>query len=117
MKMKIFAKAISACAVLAAVSPPALAGSATATLSITVQAPLAVVFTPSSPTVACSTAAGTVVSALSVTGGDGNPVAWSISGDTTDFALNSSNVVVGPNNITSADCGKVNTVVLTATQQ
>jgi hypothetical protein len=117
MKMKVFARAISVCAVLAAISPPAFAGSATATLSITVQAPLAVVFTPSSPTEACSTAAGTVVSALSVTGGDGNTVTWSISGDTTDFALSGANIVVGPNGITSADCGKIDTVTVTATQQ
>jgi hypothetical protein len=115
--MKLFAKAASICAVLVAISPPAHAGSATATLSITVQAPLAVVFTPSSPTEACSTAAGAVVSALSVTGGDGKAVTWSISGDTTDFALSGSNLVVGPNGIASADCGKVNTVTVTATQQ
>jgi hypothetical protein len=29
-------------------------------------------------------------------GGNGNPVTWSISGDTTDFALSGSTVVVGP---------------------
>jgi hypothetical protein len=95
---------------------PAFAGSATATLSITVQAPLAIVFTPASPTEACGTAPGTVVSALSVTGGDGNPVTWSISGDTTDFALSGNNIVVGPNGIAVGACGKVNTVAVTATQ-
>jgi len=53
---------------------------------------------------------------LSVTGGDGNPITWSISGDTTDFALSGNNVVVGPNGVAAADCGKVNIVVVTAAQ-
>ena len=115
--MKLIGSIIPVCAMLTAIASPAFAGSATATLSITVQAPLAVVFTPPSPTEACGVAPGAVVSALSVTGGDANPVTWSISGDTTDFALNGSNIVVGPSGIAMTDCGKVNNVVVTATQQ
>jgi hypothetical protein len=94
----------------------AQAASVSATLSVTVQAPLAVVFTPATPTIACSTPAGTVVSALSVTGGDGNAVTWSLAGDTTDFALSGSNLVVSSGGITSADSGKTDTVTVTATQ-
>ena len=92
------------------------AGSASAVLSITVQAPLAVVLAPASTTESCSAAPGTVVSAASVTGGDGNAVTWSMSGDTTDFALSGTNIVVASAGITSADCGKVNNVTVTATQ-
>jgi len=115
--MKLIGSIIPVCAMLWAIASPAFAGSATATLSITVQAPLAVALTPPNATEACGAAAGTVVSALSVTGGDGNTVTWSISGDTTDFALNGSSIVVGPNGIALPDCGKVNNVVVTATQQ
>ena len=115
--MKSIGIIIPVCAVLMAIASPAFAGSATATLSITVQAPLTVVLTPPSPTEACGAGPGSVVSALSVTGGDGNPVTWSIAGDTTDFALTGSNIVVGPNGIALADCGKVDNVVVTATQQ
>ncbi len=115
--MKLYGIAILVCAALIPMASPALAGSATATLSITVQAPLAIVVTPPSATEACGTAPGTVVTALSITGGNGNPVTWSISGDTTDFALSGSTVVVGPSGIALTDCGKVNHVVVMATQQ
>ena len=40
-----------------------------------------------------------------------------VSGHTTDLAQNRSNIVVGPNGITLADAGKVNAVVVTATQE
>ena len=115
--MKLFGILIPIFATLtAAAASPAFAGSATATLFVTIQVPLAIVFTPSAPIEACDTAPGTLVSALSVTGGDGNPITWSISGDTTDFALSGNNVVVGANGFAAADCGKVNTVVVTAAQ-
>jgi len=100
-KMLLFSTAILS---LAIGSFQAQAASVSATLSVIVQAPLAVVFTPATPTIACSTSAGTVVSALSVTGGDGNAVTWSLAGDTTDFALSGSNLVVASGGITSADC-------------
>ena len=112
-KMPLFSTAI----LFLAIGPfQAHAASVSATLSVTVQAPLAVVFSPATPTIACSTSAGTVVSALSMTGGDGNAVTWSLAGDTTDFALNGSNLVVASGGITSADCGKTDTVTVTATQ-
>jgi hypothetical protein len=100
----------------------ALAGSVTSTLQITVQAPLQIVFTPPNPTVICSATPGTVVAALSVTGGDGNAPTWAISGDTTDFALSGSNIVIAAGGITAAGCPvapaltKLDNVVVTATQ-
>ena len=53
---------------------PVWAGSTTATLPVTIQAPLVVVFTPAAPSIPCNAAPGTVVSAVSVGGGDGNPM-------------------------------------------
>jgi len=107
---------IAAALLSAAVGTSAHAASVSGTLSITIQSPLAVVFTPSNPTIACAAMAGTVVSAVSTTGGDGNAVTLAISGDTTDFALSGSNVVVATGGITSPDCGKLENVTVTATQ-
>ena len=39
-----------------------------------------------------------------------------MSGDTTDFALSGSNVVVASSGITGSDCGKLESVAVTATQ-
>ena len=81
------------------------AGTATGNLQITVFPPLAIVFNPAAPTVPCNAAAGTVVSALSVTGGDGNAITYSATGgDTTSFAVTGTNVVVGSSGIAAADC-------------
>ena len=69
------------------------------------------------PTIACNAAAGSVVSAMSVTGGDGNPATFSATGgDTSDFAVNGVDVVVGTNGIAAANCGKTMTLTITANQ-
>lgn len=110
--------------VLLILAGPAVAATATqtvtSTLTIVINAPLAISFSPANPTINCNAAAGTVVSAISQSGGDANPVTVSISGDTTDFALSATtlpaNVIVGTNGIAAADCGKTNTVTITATQ-
>jgi hypothetical protein len=98
----------------------AQAGSVTGTLPITIQPaplPLQIVFTPAKPLIACASAAGSVVSALSVTGGDGNPVTYTATaGDTGDFAISGANVVVGANGIAAANCGTTPTVTVTASQ-
>ena len=99
----------------------AQAASVSGTLSITVSpAPLAISVSPSSATEACSVAAGTVVSAINVTGGDGNAITLSMTGDTTDFVLSATtppaNVVVGPSGVAMADCGKTFTNTVTTTQ-
>jgi hypothetical protein len=95
----------------------AWAGSVTGTLPITIQAPLAVVFTPAEGMIACNAPAGAVVSAISVTGGDGNPATFTASGgDTSDFAVSGSNVVVGANGIAAAHCGQTLNVTVGASQ-
>jgi len=102
---------------LLAADAPAQAGSATTTLQITIQSPLAIAFSPTNPTIACNAAAGSVVSAMSVTGGDGNPATFSATGgDTSDFAVNGVDVVVGTNGIAAANCGKTMTLTITANQ-
>jgi hypothetical protein len=96
---------------------PAFAGTATGSLEVTIQAPFAEVCTPGAPTIACNAPAGTVVAAITTTGGDGNTATFTATGgDTTDFAVSGSNVVVGPNGIAAADCGKTNNLTITATQ-
>jgi hypothetical protein len=79
--------------------------------------PLTVTFSPASPTVLCAAAPGTTVSTIGTSGGDGNSITLSISGDTTDFDLSGTNIVVGPNGITTPDCGQVDIVTVTGTQQ
>jgi len=105
------------CCALAAASTSARAASATATLLITVLPPLSVSFSPASPSIGCGAAPGTVVAAVATAGGDGNAVSLAIAGDTGDFALSGSNVVVGPNGVAPANCGKTNSVTVSATQQ
>jgi hypothetical protein len=109
--------AVVLCCALAAASTSARAASATATLSITVLPPLSVAFSPASPSIGCGAAPGTVVAAVATAGGDGNGVSLAISGDTGDFTLSGSNVVVGPNGVAPANCGKTNAVTVSATQQ
>ncbi len=95
----------------------AQASSVSGTISITVAAPaLALVISPSIAAVACEVTAGTTISALSTTGGDGNPVTFSLAGDTTDFVLSGADVVVGPNGIAAANCNATQTVTVTARQ-
>jgi hypothetical protein len=96
----------------------AVAGSVSGTLTVVVAPPaLAMVINPSNVDEACAVPEGTVVSQLSTTGGDGNPVTFSLTGgDTTDFAISGSNVVVGPNGIATADCGQTEAVTVTASQ-
>ena len=97
----------------------AQAASVSGTLSITVSPPaLALIINPSSATEACTAAAGSAVSQASVTGGDGNAVAFSMTGDTTDFVISSTTgaVTVAPGGIVSADCNHAYSNVITATQ-
>jgi hypothetical protein len=75
--------------------------SASSNLTITVTGVPIIGFSPNNPTLSCTLAAGTVVSSISVTGGDGGPITLALSGDTTNFALSGTvppaNVIVGPN--------------------
>lgn len=128
MKSTIFGALLAAAACVALVGS-AHAGSGVGTVTIKISPPppppLVVVFTPANPSLTCNAPAGAVVSALSVTGGDGNPVTYTATGgDTTDFAVSGANVVVGPNGITStgSSCatiaagGTTDTVTVTASQ-
>ncbi len=64
--------------------------------------PLVIVFTPAAPSEVCTTApAGTLVANLSTTGGNGNAVTWSnLTGDTAEFTLSGTTIVVGPSGLT-----------------
>ncbi len=93
----------------------------TVQLPVTVKQKFTLVVTPPAPTITCETAPGTVVAGITVQGGSGNPVALTISGDTTDFALSATtvpaNIVVAAGGIALTDCGVVNNVTITGTQQ
>jgi len=110
-------RVFAALPLLLLVVPPAWAGSTTGTVQITIQSPLKVAANPASPTIFCNAAAGTVVTALSTTGGDGNPVTYqATAGDTTDFTMSGANLVVGANGIAAANCSTTQNVTVTATQ-
>jgi len=70
--------------------------------------------------VPCTATPGSEVAVVSSSGGDGNAIKLSLAGDVTDFALNATNppanVVVGPNGIAAANCGKTFVETITATQ-
>jgi len=86
----------------------AFAGSVTLSVPITIQAPLNIVVTPPAPSIVCNALAGTVVAGLSATGGDGNTSTYSATGgDTADFGVSGSNIVVGANGIAAANCPAV----------
>lgn len=107
--------------VLALGSAAAQAASVSGSLSITVSPPaIGLVINPSAATVACSAVVGSVVSTASITGGDGNPATFSMTGNTTDFSINPSTGVVtvgsGSSAIATADCGKTFSNTISATQ-
>jgi hypothetical protein len=92
------------------------------TLTITITAPLSITFSPPNPSVACLAPPGTVVTTMSTTGGDNTTITWALAGDTTDFAISGTSLVVGPNGIAASTCpvapATTNTVneTVTATQ-
>jgi hypothetical protein len=108
---------LAASALALALASPAHAGTATGTLPIAIQSPLQIVFTPANPQIPCNAPTGTKVAAISTTGGTGNPVTFTASaGDTSDFAVSGTNVVVGPNAIAAANCGSTQNIQVTASQ-
>jgi hypothetical protein len=68
------------------------------------------------PSVACDAPPGTVVARLLLSGGDGNPISYTISGDTADFRLRGSVIVVGYAGIDRAHCGSNRMINVTASQ-
>ncbi len=96
------------------------AATVSGTLTIVIAPPaLALVINPSNVGEACEVPAGTVVSQLSISGGDGNPVTFAltpVNKNATDFVISGSNVVVGANGIAAADCGETEAFAITASQ-
>ena len=91
------------------------AATSTTTVAITIAPPMKITVVPAAPTIACETAAGTAIAAMSLSGGTGGAVAYAASGSA-DFAASGSSLVVGSNGIATADCGKTINVTITATQ-
>lgn len=83
----------------------AQSASASGTLNVSVRGKLAVVLNPTSTTITCDIAPGTVLSAVTTTGGNQKPITLTLTGDTTDFALSATtppaNIVVAPGGLTS----------------
>jgi hypothetical protein len=83
-------------------------------------------FNPPNPSVPCSIPAGTPISAVAVTGGNGNPITLGISDPTSSFVLDGTtppaNVIPGPNGLAAAACPAAGApsitdiVTITATQ-
>jgi hypothetical protein len=113
------AAAAGALTLVACCAGNANAASVSQTLSIVIQSSLVMTFTPAAPTIPCNAAAGTVVASFVLSGGDGNtvPTSPTLAGDTTDFAISGTNIVVGPSGIAAANCGRTVSVTVTATQQ
>ena len=97
--MRKFAIAI----LLAAVPTLAHAGSVSAPLTVTINPAFAVAATPPAPVIECNNPAGTVVAAITVSGGNGKPVTLAMTGDTTDFALSGNSIVIGSSGLKSPD--------------
>ena len=80
-------------------------------------AALALVFGAS---VACDAPPGTVVARLMMSGGDGNPIAYTMHGPGSsngpDFRIRGSVIVVGLHGIAPAHCGQKWNLSVTATQ-
>ena len=114
--LKTLALAVLALSLLFPLTSQAQGTTVTGNLNIIVGSPLAVVFTPITPSIACSAAPGTVVSAVTTTGGNSNPVTLAMTGDTTDFTLTAGKIVVAAAGITTSGCGKTDTITITATQ-
>jgi hypothetical protein len=116
--MRNIAITVAAAFIFAPLAANAATTVTTGTLTVVISPPpLALMLNPSTASEACAVPAGTVVSTLSTTGGDGNAVTYSLTGgDTTDFAVSGSNIVVGSSGIAAADCGKTETVAVSASQ-
>ena len=108
-------------AMLAAITPAAHAQAASASQTVPLAVhPKALSFSAGSLTADCSWPPGQLVFTPTVSGGNGNPITWSLVLPTgnTDFVMNASTgaVSVGANGIAPADCNTTINLQLTATQ-
>jgi hypothetical protein len=67
-------------------------------------------------TVPCNAPPGTVVARMLMSGGDGNPIGYTISGDTADFRIRGSVIVVGLAGLDPTHCNSTRSVTVKATQ-
>ena len=83
--------------------------------------PLTISLSPSSVTVPCDVIAGTLISTISATGGNGSPVTFSITMATgfnsNDFVVNSSTIVVGSNGIDQSECVGIDGILTVSASQ
>ena len=79
---------------------------ATQTLTVTLFAPLGGPnFSPAAPSLVCTSPPGTAVAQAAAIGGNGKPIAWSMTGSA-DFAIDAATgaITVAPGGIAAADC-------------
>ena len=98
-----------ALALLTATAAPAKSEAVSKSFTIKIYSPLAIVLTPVAPSIPCNSPAGAVVAIVTTTGGDGNPVTLTLSGDTTDFGLQGTPPILAPANLVVAAGGTIPT--------
>lgn len=81
---------------------------------------LNVTFNPNPADIDCYAPPGTLVSHIVSSGGAGQRITYSLSGDTIDFELSHqtapADIIVGQNGINAANCGTTRDVYVTAVQ-
>ena len=101
--------------ILSGFAASAWAGSVSNTVPVAKASPLRVITT--GVTADCTWPSGTVVLQMSTTGGNGQPVTYSLGGTPSgDFVISGTNLVVGPTGVAPANCGKVENVTINANQ-
>ncbi len=63
----------------------------------------------------CDMPPGTKIASLSATGGNGNPIAWTLTG-TTSLVISGTDIVIGPNGVALPDCNATVPFTVTGTQ-
>ena len=93
----------------------AYAGSSVGSVTVNKVSPLRLM--TAGVTADCTWPIGTVVMSMSTTGGNGNAITYTLGGTPTgDFVISGSNLIIGPNGVAPANCGKVEIVTITVSQ-
>lgn len=107
-------------AVLLSLCADAVGAQVSTTLTVAVSPQgLTIVVNPSSVSnLPCNTAPGTKISQASASGGNGNPVTYSLTGGMTDCVINATSgaISVGSTGLAPANCNKTHTFTVTGTQ-